>query len=321
MKKNLLLFLLMVSSVSFVFSQTPCVLDYSINNGGGSCPDLNGTTATGTITLTFDGVVDPLNVPTIVSVFDITDPANQFLVTEVTFGAGLLLNNGDVKFCYYVGPANNNNLGGRNSLFRFLISYAGGALCAEQGSLGTLPVSFGAFSAIRSNSVVALKWTTASESNNLGFEIQRLIGIGSWQTISFVATQADHGNSATDLSYSYTDLNQTKGISQYRIKQVDIDKRYKFSEIRAVRGDDQKGKTIVYPNPSSDGKVNIIFNEAAGIRNISLMDINGRIIKQMKGVTNNNILFENLKAGIYTIKIVNNETSEQEVQKFVVNKR
>ncbi len=318
MKKNLLLFLLMVSSVSLVLSQTPCVLNYQINNGGGNCPDLNGTSATGTITLSFDGPINPLNIPTIVSVFDITDPLNQFLVTDVNFGAGILLNNGDVKYCYYVGPNNNNNLGGHNSLFRFLISYAGGALCVEQGAL---PVSFGAFTASRSNSVVALKWTTATESNNLGFEIQRLIGNGSWQTLSFIATQAVRGNSASDLTYTYTDLNQTKGISQYRIKQIDIDKRSKFSEIRAVRGDGQKGKTIVYPNPSSDGKVSIIFEDVNGIRDVSVTDISGRVVKQMKGVTNNNITIDNLGAGFYTVRIVNNETGEQVVEKFVVNKR
>ena len=318
MKKNLLLFLLMLSSISFVFSQTPCVLDYQISNGGGSCPDVGGTSATGTITLTFDGPVDLLNVATIVSVFDITDPLNQFLVTDVTYGAGLLLNNGDVKFCYYVGPANNNNLAGHNSLFRFLIVYAGGALCVEQAPL---PVAFGAFSANRSNSVVALKWTTATESNNLGFEIQRLIGNGSWQTISFVATQAAQGNSASDLTYTFTDLNQTKGISQYRIKQIDIDKRSKYSEIRAVRGEGQKGKTIVYPNPTNDGKVNIIFEDVNGNRDVSVSDMTGRVVKQMKGITTNNIVVNNLTAGIYTVRIVNNETSEQEVQKFVVNKR
>src|SRR4030095_14991650 len=318
MRKILLLFLLMISSVSFVYSQTPCVLDYQINNGGVSCPDVNGTGATGTITLTFDGPIDPLNIPTIVTVFDITDPANQVEVTGVTFGSGLLLNSGDVKFCYYVGPANNNNLAGHNSLFRFLIAYAGGALCVEQG---TLPVAFGAFSATRSNSVVALKWTTVTESNNLGFEIQRLIGSGSWQTLSFVATQAAQGNSASDLTYTYTDMNQTKGISQYRIKQIDIDKRSKYSEIRAVRGEGQKGKTIVYPNPSNDGKVRIIFEDVNGIRDVYVTDMSGRVIKQMKGVTSNNILIENLNAGIYTVRIVNNETNEQEVQKFVVNKR
>jgi hypothetical protein len=318
MKKNLLLFLLMVSSASLVFSQTPCVLDYQINNGGGSCPDLNGSSATGTITLTFDGPIDPLNIPTIVSVQDITDPANQFPVTGVDYGNGLLLNNGDVKFCYYAGPANNSNLAGHSSKFRFLIAYAGGALCVEQGAL---PVAFGAFTASRSNSVVALKWTTATESNNLGFEIQRLIGSGSWQTLSFIASQAAGGNSATDLIYTYADVNQTKGISQYRIKQIDIDRKSKYSEIRAVRGEGQKSKSIIYPNPSSDGKVTIIFEDVNGIRDVSVSDMSGRVIKQIKGVTTNNIVVSNLTAGIYTARIINNETGEQEVQKFVVNKR
>ena len=318
MKKNLLLFLLMMSSVSFVFSQTPCVLDYQINNGGGSCPDVGGTSATGTITLTFDGPVDLLNVATIVSVFDITDPLNQFLVTDISYGLGLLLNNGDVKYCYYVGPANNNNLAGHNSKFRFLIAYAGGALCASQG---TLPVAFRAFTASRSNSMVALKWTTTTESNNLGFEIQRLTDNGSWQTLSFIATQAVGGNSTSDLTYTYTDLNQTKGISQYRIRQIDIDRRSKFSEIRAVRGEGQKSKSIIYPNPSSDGKVTIVFEDVDGIRDVSVSDMSGRVIKQMKGVITNNIVVSNLTAGIYTARIINNETGEQEVQKFVVNKR
>ncbi len=316
MRKNLLLILLMISSVSGAFAQMPCVLSYSINNGGGNCPALNGLSATGTITLSFDGPLGAI-VPTIVSATDITDPGNPVVVTDVFFGPGNLLNNGNVRYCYYVGPANNNNLQGNNSQFRFTISY-NGTPCGEQGAL---PVSFRAFTALRSNSVVALKWTTSMESNNLGFEIQRLIGNGSWQTLSFITSQAAGGNSATDLNYAYSDLNQTKGISQYRIKQIDIDKRAKYSEIRAVRGEGQKGKTIVYPNPSFDGKVNVVFEDVSGSRDISLMDINGRIIKQMKGITNNNISFDNLLAGIYTVKAVNNDTGEQEVQKFVVNKR
>ena len=316
MKKNLLLFLLMLSSVSFLFSQTPCVLSYSINNGGGNCPDLNGLSATGTLTITLDGPLGGI-IPTIVSVTDITDPNNPQVVADVFFGTGSLLNNGNVKYCYYVGPANNNNLQGNNSQFRFLITYDG-TLCGEQGAL---PVSFRAFTASRSSSIVALKWTTATETNNLGFEIQRLIGSGSWQTLTFIASQAAGGNSATDLNYTYSDLNQTKGISQYRIKQIDIDKRAKFSEIRAVRGEGQKGKTIIYPNPSYDGKVNVVFEDVSGSRDISLMDMNGRVVKQMKGITNNNISFSNLIAGIYTVKAVNNDTGEQEVQKFVVNKR
>jgi hypothetical protein len=252
-----------------------------------------------------------------VGVYDITDPLNPELMTNITFGSGELLNNGDVKYCYYVGPNKNNNLQGHNSEFRFLISY-NGTPCGEQGAL---PVSFRAFTASRNNSTVALKWTTATESNNLGFEILRMIGNGKWESLAFIATQATSGNSSTDLTYSYADQNPTKGISQYRIRQIDIDNRSKLSEIRAVRGEGQKGKTIVYPNPSSDGKVSIIFDDVNGIRDVSVNDMSGRVIKQMKGVTTNNIVIENLTAGVYTVRIVNNETSELEVQKFVVNKR
>jgi hypothetical protein len=317
MKKSLVLFLLMAASVSFVFSQTPCISDYKINNGGGSCPELNGASATGTITLYFDGPLDPLSIPSIESVSDITDPVNPQSLTEISFGPGTLLNNGGVKFCYYVGPNNNNNLQGHHSLFRFFISY-NGTPCGDQGAL---PVSFRAFTASRSNSVVALRWTTATESNNLGFEIQRLMGNGSWQTLSFIATEAAGGNSASDLSYSYVDQNSTKGISQYRIRQIDIDGRFKLSEIRVVRGYGQKGKTIVYPNPSNDGKVSIIFEEVNAIRDISVTDMSGRVIRQMKGITSNNILLENLNAGMYNARIVNKETGEQQVEKFVVKKR
>src|SRR5688572_151378 len=317
MKTILFLCLLMGSSVSLVFSQNPCVIEIKINNGGGSCPDVNGTSATGTVTLSFDGVIDPLLVPTIVSVTDITDPLNPQSVTDINFVAGTLLNNGNVKYCYYIGPNNNNNLLGANAQFRVFVSY-NGTPCGEQG---TLPVSFRAFTALRNNSHVTLNWTTSAESNSRGFEIQRLIGNGTWQTLSFIATRAVAGNSSTDLTYTYTDLNPAKAISLYRIKQIDIDDRSKLSEMRAVRGDGQKGKTIVYPNPGSDGKVNIIFEDLNGTRDVSVSDMSGRVIKQIKGATNNNIVIDNLNAGFYTVRIVNNETGEQAVEKFVVNKR
>ena len=100
-----------ISNLSF--SQNPCVQDYQIGNGGGHCPDMNGTSATGTITLSFNGVIDPLVYPPLSVFTDITDPLNPVLVEDITFGPGALLNNGNVKYCYYVGPANNNDLRGQ----------------------------------------------------------------------------------------------------------------------------------------------------------------------------------------------------------------
>ena len=169
--------------------------------------------------------------------------------------------------------------------------------------------------------MVDLKWTTASEQNNSGFNIERMLGNGTWETIGFVPSQAQGGNSSFDLSYSYTDPNNFKGISQYRLKQVDIDLRSKYSEVRAVRGEGQIGKTVVYQNPSNDGKVNIVFEDASVSRDISVTDMSGRTVKQMRGITNNNITIENLTPGMYSIRIVVPATGDQSVEKIVVNKR
>ncbi|TMI95866.1 MAG: T9SS type A sorting domain-containing protein [Bacteroidetes bacterium] len=319
MKKFLLSFLL-ISSVSLVFAQDlPCVTDYKINNGGGQCPDLNGLSATGTITLSFDGTIDANNIPLIVSVAAASDPGTP--LTDIIFGAGELHNNGTVTYCYYVGPNNINNLSGHNAQFIFRIAYQTPNGLVPCGSQSPLPVSFRLFTASRSNNAVAIKWTTASETNNLGFEIQRLIGSGSWQTVSFVTTQAVNGYSASEIAYSFSDQNPTKGVTQYRIKQVDIDQRARFSEIRAVRGLGQMAKTIVYPNPSISGnKVSIVFDEITGTRDASLIDLNGRVIKQWKNITNNNLQIENLVPGLYNLRVILRETGEQTIEKIVVNK-
>ncbi len=109
-------------------------------------------------------------------------------------------------------------------------------------------------------------------------------------------------------------------ISQYRLRQVDFDNKSKFSEIRLVQADGQDRKIVVYPNPSMDGKVNISFDDAS-VRNVSLTDMNGRIVKQWKAVTYNNITIMNLTPGMYMLRVVFPGTGEQIVEKISVNKR
>ena len=158
------------------------------------------------------------------------------------------------------------------------------------------------------------------EENSRGFYVERNIGMGAWQSIGYVSTKAINGNSHSPLNYDFSDLNNAKGITQYRLRQIDIDGKYAYSPIRSVRATGQKGKTIVYPNPSIDGKVNVVFNDVNTVRDVSLSDLNGRIIKSWKGVVNN-IQIDNLTAGFYTIRIIDTETGEQTVEKIVVKKR
>ncbi|MBK6938273.1 MAG: T9SS type A sorting domain-containing protein [Chitinophagaceae bacterium] len=91
--------------------------------------------------------------------------------------------------------------------------------------------------------------------------------------------------------------------------------------VRSVRGIDQKGGIIVYPNPTNDGKVNVVFEDKNVTRDVSVVDMSGRIVKQMKNISDNNVIIDNLTTGMYTIRVFVPATGEQSVEKVVVNKK
>lgn len=182
-----------------------------------------------------------------------------------------------------------------------------------------LPVTFSSFTLSRNNAAVAVKWETATEINNSGFSIERNIN-GNWESVTFIRSQANGGNSSSRLSYEYTDINNSKSVSQYRIKQVDIDGQFKYSEIRAIRGTEQDARTMVFPNPSSNGTVNVVFADAS-VRDIMLVDMAGRTVKQWNAYSNNSLQVNNLVPGMYTLRSFDRETATQQVQKIVINGR
>lgn len=185
---------------------------------------------------------------------------------------------------------------------------------------GPLPVYFKSFNAIRSSGQnVLVSWVTATEQNNRGFYIQRNTS-GNWDNLGFIATKSLNGNSNVDLSYSFTDINNFKGICQYRIVQVDMNNAQKISEVSIVRGE-QNGKIMLFPNPSFDGNAIILFEDQNSARDISIIDLTGRIVKQWTNVNNNNLKIDNLEPGFYSIRIFNRFTREQVVEKMIVGNR
>ncbi len=320
MKKILLASILSLSLFAGLAQTPSCISEYKINNGGGNCPVENGQQATGTVTLTFTFAFTATTIPQIVKAVDITDPNNPDDVTDVEFVVfSFNLSKREVTYCYYIGPANNNNLQGANHKFKFVIT--GTASNGQPIRCGTedipLPVNFKSFNANRQSSTVAITWTTSMEQNNKGFNIQRNVN-GVWKDVAFVFSQANAGTSSTELSYEYKDGNTEKGISQYRIQQVDIDGRAKYTDIRAVRGEGQVSKLVVYPNPSVDGKINVVFEDNIGQRDVQVNDMQGKVIKSYKGITNNILVIDRLTSGFYTIKVTNRNTAASSVQKVVV---
>jgi hypothetical protein len=183
-----------------------------------------------------------------------------------------------------------------------------------------LPVIFASFTAAKiTKSSVLLKWETVTELNNRGFFIERNTN-NSWETVGFVATLAFDGGSSSRLAYQFADMNYNKGMTQYRLRQTDFDGQVKYSEIRTIRGDEQPASTIVFPNPSSDGKVNILFQDA-NARDISLCDMTGRIIKQWNAYQQNSLQLNIALTGMYTIRSVDRASGTVSVEKILVNAR
>ncbi|MDQ3846407.1 MAG: T9SS type A sorting domain-containing protein [Bacteroidota bacterium] len=184
----------------------------------------------------------------------------------------------------------------------------------------TLPVSFKSFNATRNKETVILKWETASEVNNRGFYVQRNTD-GSWKDITFVSSAAIGGNSSSLLAYQATDLNVTPGVSQYRIQQIDLDGKSRYSDVRVVRGDQQTAKLMVFPNPSNNGKVTVLFDDQTSVKDVMVSNMTGHIVKQWTGISNSNLTIEDLQNGIYTIQVINRTTATTMMEKFIIQKR
>jgi hypothetical protein len=344
--KKVLLSLLLLSTVSTLFSQItqqpgfPCPVDISSNQGGGNCractsnisdqlPNVPGgdfSQGTGMIVLDF-GANATLNcIPRLLRVID-----KDGFVRPVQCGLGNLKQTGNdnmiIEYCLF--GDNDFNFFNQPELVAVL-SYecapnapviiacnSEGEQVPIPGEETPLPVHFKSFNADRQNANVSISWTTATEQNNKGFNVQRNTG-GQWQTVAFVPSQALGGNSVSDINYSYTDVNNEKGISQYRIQQIDINGKFAYTDIRAIRGEDVGGKMVIYPNPSNDGKINIVFDDNKGIRDVQVSDMQGRIIRSFKGVTNNVLVIDRLTSGFYTIRVNNPLTSLSTVQKVAV---
>ncbi|MDY0081885.1 MAG: hypothetical protein RBR74_01765, partial [Ignavibacteriaceae bacterium] len=97
-----------------------------------------------------------------------------------------------------------------------------------------LPVELSSFTGkINANNSIDLNWMTKTEINNYGFNVERRINEEDWNSIGFVG---GHGNSNSPKEYSFTDDDLFAGGSkfQYRLKQIDTDGQFEYSDVVEV---------------------------------------------------------------------------------------
>ncbi|NCU05331.1 MAG: T9SS type A sorting domain-containing protein [Chitinophagaceae bacterium] len=182
---------------------------------------------------------------------------------------------------------------------------------------GPLPVTLKNFNAAQRSNKVSLTWETATELNNDGFEIERRVGNGAYQKIAFVDSKAPGGNGDA-YSYSFEDATSLpKGVTYYRLRQVDFNGRAAYSEIKAVRTGNGAIVLSVYPNPSR-GTVNVAIPSGVGMYDISVDDFTGKSVQRFSGLTTSNLQVNNLKPGMYTLRVSIRATNETITERIAV---
>lgn len=161
---------------------------------------------------------------------------------------------------------------------------------------GPLPVSLLSFSGYKDGSRNQLSWTTASELNNRGFDVQRSTDGVNYTSIGFVNSLASGGNSNDRLSYRFTD-NTVSGIKQYyRLRQEDLDGRSKLSNIVLIRNERATDVMIdgLFPNPANN-VVNVLVAAPARTKlTVLVTDMTGRMVMQQ---------ISNVETGSNTIQL------------------
>jgi hypothetical protein len=167
----------------------------------------------------------------------------------------------------------------------------------------TLPVELASFTVVAKNRTAILSWRTASEVNNLGFEVERSVNAKDWEQITFVNGQ---GNSSAPVNYSYADP-----VSQfadgttlyYRLVQTDFDGRSETLPVRAVTiGNMAAAPVQVFPNPAADFMIISTVTQTEG--SFTITDMMGAVV--MAGELNGDqtlVNTNNLRPGVYHVRV------------------
>ncbi|RYF87948.1 MAG: T9SS type A sorting domain-containing protein [Chitinophagaceae bacterium] len=172
---------------------------------------------------------------------------------------------------------------------------------------GPLPVEFLGVTAQQKGAGVAVNWSTASEFNNKYFDVEKSIDGANWTAFQ---TVAGAGNSSTVKAYNAYDAKPSAGINYYRIKQVDADGKFKYSQVVKVKIDIEKTNVSVLANPFVNNITVDFMSSSNQFVTVRLSDVSGKMVssekwKLTKGNSRlmlNNVA--NIQRGMYIFTVV-----------------
>ncbi len=177
-----------------------------------------------------------------------------------------------------------------------------------------LPIELTEFSATLTSNGVNLKWVTSSELNNDYFTIERS---PDGEFFEFVSTVKGQGTSHVASTYTLVDEAPLAGISYYRLKQTDFDRKSSYSEPRMIDNSQGLPQLKLYPNPVENGQLHLELSALPdhGEVAVSVATLQGVNVYQAyfkseyKGTLHNLITLNTLPSGIYVVVVVNSKNT------------
>jgi Secretion system C-terminal sorting domain len=182
---------------------------------------------------------------------------------------------------------------------------------------GTLPVELKNFSAVINNNKVNLKWATATEVNNYGFEIERYALSAERKAFEKIGFVQGAGNSNSPNNYSFVDANPLSGDVEYRLKLIDNDGAFKYSSIVTLNSLPAKYELFQnYPNPFNPTTTIKYSLPKAQHVTLKLYDELGKevstLVNENKEIGSYSVTFngEGFPSGIYYYRLTSGEFTE-----------
>lgn len=178
-----------------------------------------------------------------------------------------------------------------------------------------LPVELIHFSAIQVQGAGLLRWSTATERSNRGFDIERSPDGAEWERIGFLA---GHGNSQHLREYQFADqkIPALRAV-YYRLKQLNEDGTFAYSRIVAVQLSARENSLDLYPNPVVDELHLRLGLPSLDVR-LRIINLLGQILAEKLHSAGQTEIVENvslLPSGVYQAEIINGQ--ERTFRKFV----
>jgi hypothetical protein len=177
------------------------------------------------------------------------------------------------------------------------------------------PVTLSSFNAFRTGAVNSINWTTSQEINTNKFVVERSSDGRNFRPIGEVAAA---GTSSNTLNYKFIDQAPVKGVNFYRLKSVDIDQSFSYSDIKSVRNL-VNVDIAIYPNPVHEVMKLEISSDKNDLAQLIITNMEGKQVYASRvnvaqGDNIFNINIGHLAGGSYVVKI--QLSDKQEVKQF-----